>query len=182
MAEPFQTVNHENLLEFLLEQFKWRTDGTQSRVAGMIKMIADEMNLAEDALQELLHAFDITTAVGDQLDLLGKIFGAARLGLSDAAYRPVILLAATTAMSGTPEQVIAFVRSVVGGSAPIRLQTVAPAKVMLYYDTGVITGVTTSQIEQVLPAGVGVILADIRVTDDGTPRVTDDGTPRLVGG
>jgi hypothetical protein len=181
MAEPVQSMDHAGLLALLLEQYKWRSDATPSRISGMIAMVAAELNLAEQAIQELLTAFDISTAVGAQLDLLGSIFGAPRSGLDDVAYRAAILAAAVKETSGTPEQIIGFIRSVVGGSTPIRLQVVAPANVYIYTDAGLLTGITKSQIEQVTPAGVGVILVDLRCTDDYVLRATDDGNSILVG-
>jgi hypothetical protein len=181
MPEPVRSMDHAGLLALLLEQYKYRRDTTPSRISEMISMVATELNLAEQALQEMLTAFDIATAVGAQLDLLGGIFGAPRRGLEDVAYRAAILAAGTKETSGTPEQVIGFIRSVIGGTAPIRLQPVAPAKIYVYTDTGAVSGITQTQIEQVVPAGVGVILADLRCTDDYTLRETDDGDSILVG-
>lgn len=181
MGEPIQPVDHNDLQELLLEQFRWRTDGTASRITQMVGMLAAEMNLAEDALQELLTAFDITTAVGAQLDILGAIFGVARAGMSDADYRVAIQGAALTALSGTPEQLIEAVRAVIGGTVPIRLLEVQPATVCLYHDTGRIPGVTPAQFSaKAKPAGVRLVFADLRCTDDFQQRITDDGQTRLV--
>jgi hypothetical protein len=182
MTEPLQSIDHTGLLALLLEQYKYRTDGAASKLSGMISMVAAELNLTETAIQEMLTAFDISTAVGAQLDLLGSIFGAPRSGLGDVAYRAAILAAATHSVSGTPEQIIGFIRSVVGGAAPIRLQVAEPATIYVYADTGTLSGITVAQIEQVAPAGVRVILPDFRVTDDGVVRETDDHQTRFVGG
>lgn len=183
-TEPIQPVDHNDLQELLLEQYKWRTDTTPSRITNMISMLASEMNLVEDAIQELLTAFDLATAIGVQLDILGAIFGAPlRTGATDSAYRITVQTAALKATSGTPEQLIAAIRGVVGGVAPIRLLEVQPAKVYAYTDTGAITGITVAQIRPTaVPAGVQLIFADFRCTDDFTLRETDDLQTRLVGG
>jgi len=181
MAEPVQSMDHAGLLALLLEQYKYRTDGATSKLSGMISMVAAELNLTEQAIQEMLSAFDISTAVGAQLDLLGSIFGAPRSGLGDVAYRAAILVAATTAGSGTPEQIIGVIRSVVGGSTPIRLQTAAPATLYVYTDAGLLTGITKAQIEQVAPAGVGIVLGNLLALSDGTPLGTSVGDTFLVG-
>lgn len=181
MAEPIQTVDHTGLLKLLLEQYKWRRDATPSRVSQMISMVASELNLTEQAASELLTAFDISTAVGAQLDLLGSIFGASRNGSSDATYRTAILGAAALANSGTPEQVIGHIRSVIGGSTPIRLLPVQPAKFYVYHDTGAIPGVTLAQVQQVSPAGVGVVMGDILALSDGTPLGSSTSDTFLVG-
>ena len=183
MAEPIQPMDHNDLQELLLEQFRWRTDGTASRITQMISMLAAEMNLVEDALQEVLTAFDLRTAVGAQLDILGAIFGAARAGMDDVSYRDAIQGAALTAISGTPEQLIAAVRAIIGGTEPIRLVEVQPATVMLYQDSGRISGVSAAQIAaKAKPAGVRVVFADFRCTDDFQLRETDDEQIRLVEG
>jgi len=182
--EPIQPVDHNDLQELLLEQYKWRTDTTPSRITNMISMLASEMNLVEDAIQELLTAFDMATAIGVQLDTLGAIFGAPlRNGATDSAYRITVQTAALKATSGTPEQLIAAIRGVAGGVAPIILQEVQPAKVYAFYGTGAIPGITVAQIRpSAVPAGVQLIFTDFRITDDGTVRVTDDLQTRLVGG
>lgn len=182
MSEPVQSVDHTKLQELLLEQFKYRRDGTASNISGMIGMVAAELNLTEQAMQELLTAFDITTAVGDQLDLLGKIFGASRGALSDVDYRVAIRTAATTSLSGTSEQFIGYIRSLIGGSSPIRLVMTYPAKVYVYTDAGPITGITQAAAQAGAPAGVGVIFGDFRCDDTFTLRETDDGQQLLVGG
>lgn len=181
MGEPIQPVDHNDLQELLLEQFRWRTDGTASRITQMIGMLAAEMNLAEDALQELLTAFDVTTAVGAQLDILGSIFGAARAGMGDEDYRAAIRGAALTALSGTPEQLIAAIRTIIGGTDPIRLYEVQPATAYLYLDTGRIPGITVSQIAaKAKPAGVQLVFADFLCADDFQLMETDDGQLILV--
>jgi hypothetical protein len=182
MTEPIQQVDQTSILTLLLEQFKYRRDGTTSNLSKMISMVAAELNLTEQALQELLPAFDITTAVGAQLDILGSIFGSSRGGLSDTAYRAAILTAATASASGTAEQLIGAVRAIIGGSSPIRLQNAPPAKVYLYTDTGALSGITQAQAQYAAPAGVGVILVDFRCTDDFVFRETDDLQTRAVGG
>lgn len=181
MAEPVQSVDHSGLLRLLLEQYKWRRDATPSHISGMISMVAAELNLTEQAAQELLTAFDIQTAVGAQLDLLGKIFGAVRAGASDATFRARILSAAVLANSGTAEQVIGYIRSVIGGSTPIRMLPVAPAKFYVYHDTGALPGITLAQVQAVSPAGVGVVMGDILALSDGTPLGSSVGDTFLVG-
>lgn len=182
MTEPIQPVDHAGLQALLLEQYKYRRSGTPSRISGMIGMVAAELNLCEQALQELLVAFDIQTAVGAQLDLLGKIFGAARGSLSDADYRGAIQSAAITSISGTQDQLIGYIRTLIGGSSPIRVQPAYPAKVYVYTDGGPITGISQAQVNQAAPAGVAVILGDFRCTDDFVLRETDEGQQLLVGG
>jgi hypothetical protein len=173
--EPIQPVDHNDLQELLLEQYKWRTDTTPSRITNMISMLASEMNLVEDAIQELLTAFDMATAIGVQLDMLGAIFGAPlRNGATDSAYRITVQTAALKATSGTPEQLIAAIRGVVGGVSPIRLLEVQPAKVYAYTDTGAITGITVAQIRPTaVPAGVQLIFGDLLALHDGTTLLGD---------
>lgn len=83
----------------------------QVAIRALVEACALEVQELEDAVKADSLAFDIITAVGDQLDAIGQILGIDRQGLIDDPYRVqlqarVVLLTS----SGTRENINALVR------------------------------------------------------------------------
>lgn len=180
--EPILPNDHTDLLDLLISQYQVRADGSESKIKGLIRYIVTELQMLEQAVAEMLPVIDIHAATGAQLDILGSIADLPRAGMTDAAYRSAILGKFSTFSSGTWEQVIQGVRALSGGVSPVRILLAPPAKVYLYTDTGRISGVTVDQVEPILPAGVGAVLADFLTLSDGvTPLFTATFDTILVG-
>lgn len=152
--QPIANV-YAGLYAQLLEQYKYcRQDGSQSNVAKIVELLAGELQLLETAMQEVLVAFDKNTAVGVQLDMLGEIAVVARNGLSDAAYRPLVIAGLAANNSGTPEQVIS--QALALGGTSVRYIPKYPAKFVLAIgDDSTVSPSTSLVIRNASPAGVG---------------------------
>lgn len=169
MAEPIQEITDvaAGLYETLLEQYKTpRADGSPGKLWLGIELLAGELQLIETALQELLTAFDLETAVGAQLDVLGRRANVARGSLDDDAYRPKVAAGLVANSSGTPEQIMGQVREYLG-TTTIRYTPVYPGKFKL------VAGGTSSTdadldafIKRISPAGVGGSLAGGLISPD----------------
>lgn len=158
MPEPIQEITDvaAGLYETLLEQYKTpRADGSPGKLWRGIELLAGEMQLIETALQELLTAFDLDTATGAQLDVLGRRANVARGSLDDTAYRTKVKAGMVAHASGTPEQIIGQVLEYTG-AASVRYITNFPAKFKL-----IVGGLSSTDadlaafITRISPAGVG---------------------------
>lgn len=86
--------------------------------ARIIRAFMVPLQRAEDALASMLVNRSVDTAVGAQLDLVGKIVGQARAGLDDDTYRRYIRARIRANKSnGTIEDLIIVTRLVVGDDA-----------------------------------------------------------------
>lgn len=121
----------------------------------------EELNLAQQELSSL--STDINTATGYQLDIIGNLLGARREGRLDADYRNYIRFRISiNTGSGTPEDVIGFVKSVTGASK-VRYWEHYPACTILETNGTNIPEAIPSTIDNVTPAGVktgGVIIVE----------------------
>lgn len=78
--------NHvEDGLSKLISQYQKR-----KRIEGWITSVLNQVQELEDNAYLICTAFDVDTAVGEQLDFLGKIVGQARGGFDDDTYRLLI--------------------------------------------------------------------------------------------
>lgn len=74
-----------------LARLIWQYRGDQPRIQAFLESLLDEVQSIEDAAYQVLTGIWPRTAIGDQLDVLGKIVGQKRYGLVDEAYRVFIL-------------------------------------------------------------------------------------------
>ena len=72
-------------LELLLSQFQ-----NKPRLAGVLCALLESVQEAEDAAWQLLTERDLDSAVGAQLDQLGRLVGEERQGRTDDQYRPFV--------------------------------------------------------------------------------------------
>ena len=89
----------------LLEQYK-----AKPNFEAFVTLLARQTQELEEIYFDILAAFALGTAVGEQLDFLGQIIGRERLGLSDTAYR--VRLNAQVLLnkaSGTLEEILAII-------------------------------------------------------------------------
>ena len=97
-------------------------------MVAFIKLMARQVQELEDAQFEILfEVSDITIAIGEQLDNLGRILNDQRNGRTDVDYRVGLLARINLNLSeGTGEDLIALVLGVVGPNS-ITLQEFFPA-------------------------------------------------------
>lgn len=116
------------------------------RLLGIMEAGTLQADQIEEALFQVRNGFFLATAVGVQLDTLGKIYRESRNGRTDSDYRDAIRLRAATAISGTPDEIILFLKNFVAGApADLEYQPEYPGKyVILTSDDSFGTGVLDS--------------------------------------
>ena len=133
-------------------------------IRAFVYAFGDEIQRAEDTLQDLIYGLRLDAATGAQLDLLGTLFGEARDGLPDVIYRRFIEARLMIRLSqGTPDQVAMICARFV--SAPVEYRPAYPAGYRLQYTLPVALDTTLRQrilarIIEATPAGVGVELVE----------------------
>src|SRR3954471_10797238 len=98
------------------------------RTSALLASWLDEVQQAEDALWQLLVERALTTAEGDQLDVLGRIVGEPRRGRDDDTYR--IWISARNLVSrssGKATELLTIARKLVAASDVIVLEEYYPA-------------------------------------------------------
>lgn len=101
-----KTTVVEEAVATLLQQFK-----TKPRMVGVLTSLVGGVQGIETALGDLFSKINLETGVGHQLDLIGKLIGVKRYGVSDTVYRVrlrVEILVKNSA--GTLEQLLEIMR------------------------------------------------------------------------
>jgi hypothetical protein len=72
-----------------------------------------------DVYKDIREAFDLDTAVGEQLDIIGSTVGLMRDGYNDTDYRRLIRIQILLILqsTGTPENIVAIIRTYLGTTA-----------------------------------------------------------------
>lgn len=74
---------------------------------GLLESFLTVLNITENDLINVRDGFNVNTAIGAQLDIIGAFFGEDRLGRDDSQYREAILnKIATSSGSGTPDDLL----------------------------------------------------------------------------
>lgn len=171
IAEPLAPIADvtKSILSLLAEQYKApRNDGNDPRVAGIIALVAGEVQLLETAWQELLPLLDVDAASGAQLDVLARIANIARNGASDAVLRERLKTVFQSRYSGTPEQLMAAVKQYTG-SKKVGYVPEYPASFWITYDG---KGMAQEYLQGLAPAGVLGLPGDFLADANGEPIVT----------
>jgi len=81
-------------------------------MSGLVKSIMQSIQEIEDTLTQIKDNMNIFDAVGEQLDIIGKLVGLERAGMDDATYRAEILKQISINRSdGTPEIIISLMEA-----------------------------------------------------------------------
>lgn len=128
------------------------------RLLGIMEAGTLQADQIEEALFQVRNGFFLATAVGVQLDTLGKIYREPRNGRTDSDYRDAIRLRAAMAISGTPDEIILFLKNFVAGApTDLEYQPEYPGKcVILTSDASFGTGV----LDSISMAGVKGLMGD----------------------
>jgi hypothetical protein len=163
------TQHADEAISHLIEFFR-----SGPRNQAVLRAVGAQIQELETAFWALYTQRHIDTAVGAQLDILGRIVGELRDDRADADYRAAIRVRILVNSSdGKAEQLIAIVRGV-SPSATVALTENYPAALRITVSTlGSATLRTLATlIQQAKPAGVRLQLSA------GTPTVgAVDGTP-----
>lgn len=139
------------------------------RIENLLRAFAGPSQPIESALWQLLTQRFITTAIGVQLDFIGKIVGQPRLGLDDDSYRRYIRARVAAHKSrGTTEELIKVATLVLLDiPVTIRVEREGTATVQVTLEGNIvaadIAGIVVSFLRQAVGAGIRVVL----VTEPG---------------
>jgi len=162
-------LHAEEAIAHLIEFFR---DGPRSQA--LLRAVHGYIQALEDTIWSTYTAFDLNTAVGDQLDKLGLQVGELRNDLSDTDYRNMIAVRIMVNNSqGGLEELIDIALALSPG-ADVFAQEQYPASVRMILDSYGTFGMRPmySYLLQAKPAGVRLLLIS------GTPSVgAVDGTP-----
>lgn len=140
-------------LELLIERFR------QPRIQAMLSVMLEHVQDLEDVAWDVNTAFDVTTAVGDQLDLLGAAVGELRQDRLDAAFRAAILTRiAVNRSEGKLEELLTILTTADAGLTVVAREAYPAAVLFRWAST--FAGLTPGQIMQLIqqskPAGVNI--------------------------
>jgi hypothetical protein len=116
----------------------------------LVCIMVEPKGTFEDVMVEVRDAFELQTAVGDQLDKLGSIVGLPRQGFADDRYRDFLNIQVALLLSyerdgadwtGTVNNVLTICRTFVGAGPVITLLNTPP-----YAFTLTIPGLVTSEV------------------------------------
>jgi hypothetical protein len=128
------------------------------RTSALLESWLAEVQEVEDALWQLLVERSLETAVGDQLDVLGRIVGQPREGRDDETYRLWISARQMVLRSsGTTTQLLAIARKLVGATGVVRLEEYFPAAFVIRLEASIRLSIgyqIAYMLRQAKPAGV----------------------------
>ena len=155
-----QKTDYSTGLSLIISQYK-----NSTKMKGMIDASYDQADDLETALFEIRDEYYLSTAVGDQLDMIGDIFQVGRDGDVDVAYRLRIETKASLIASGTPEDIIFILKNLFGATTVTYIPG-WPSHPGSYYIISDST-ITLAQLINYSPAGVKpLILEALRFEDD----------------
>ncbi len=140
-----------------------------TNLKGVIGAHLDQGDQLETALNEIQDGIYLSTAAGVQLDILGRVYNLGRIGRSDTEYRKALQAKAATAVNGTPDEIVTFVRLAYGIEAFYTFE--GPGSFFLEPQTSL----TISQLEAISPAGVGAYPADYATLENGEYETLENG-------
>jgi len=172
-------------------------------VERVLEAVDFNLNSLEQAFFDVMLNIWLDTAVGVQLDVLGRHVGIARQGYDDESYRVLLRVqVALNQSAATPESLIAVMKAVYGAT-DVYYYPVFPAKCVLWqngaaglvtlydftlengdlfvldngdtFENGEAIELSAATIEALLPSGVGITLADNMSLDNGDLLVLDNG-------
>lgn len=128
---------------------------------GWVKSHLTALQDVHDILFQLLDERGIHTAIGEQLDVLGRIVGEKRYGRSDLSYRLAILnKALINRSSGTPEELISFLKSLTS-SEVVKLWE-HPSTSAIFYASQNVNAFIAHSIQDAAPLAINTaILFDL---------------------
>src|SRR5262245_5478812 len=108
------------------------------KIEGQLKSWLSEVQLLEDTLWALLVERTVDTAVGAQLDVLGRIVKQPRGSRDDDAYRLWIKARVrVNRSSGLPEQIIDILKVLTPDGTAIRVEEQFPAGFVAHIDDAI---------------------------------------------
>lgn len=165
--------SYESVKPKILEQYKKAKAPNLNAFLKALGALKDDL---EGAIFSVLNGFDLDTAVGAQLDLLGLLFNVERLGRSDTDYRLAIKQIASLRQFATPEDIISVLK-VAYGATYAHYYPNYPASFLVYTDASI----DNTTLNSLAPAGVqGFLGAHLQDTDLENLNLMDGDTIAVV--
>ena len=115
-AGPFELQDCQTAEDRALMQFR----GLSTRnMLDLLCLVGGQFGKLRDDLTDIRDAFDLDTAVGDQLEIIGNNLGLPRNGLDDTDYRRFIRIQILLVLqsTGSGPNIIAIIRTYLGATA-----------------------------------------------------------------
>lgn len=152
MAEVIAKDIVEDGLSLLLPQFR-----RSNRLRGLVKSVLVNLQEVDDVALQIRDNTGILTAVGAQLDVLGKLIGLLRGGLSDEEYRQQLLVEISiNRATGSPESILNMLRLVTGSNL-VTITESYPAAIIVTAPEGS-ERINQNLLDKLSPAGVRMTL------------------------
>lgn len=163
-----------NAVAHLIDEFR------KPRWSALLSAIVDEYQVCEDTLFQILAAFDVDTAVGEQLDFLGKQVGERRDNRVDADYRAAVRARMLVNRSnGKIEELYAIILALFP-DAVASVTEFPPASIVVDI-TAALGGVTLQTVATLLhQARLGGVRMNLNLTDSASSflwAATDTSAP-----
>lgn len=134
-----------------------------TKVQQLVEALATPSQEVEDTLIQLLTERAVDTAIGAQLDLLGKLVGEKRQGAADEDYRRRVRARISANRSeGTVEDIILVARQTLGDPTKVTVHLQPPAAVVVRILNDAVTDATAAILAALLrdaaAGGVRIIL------------------------
>lgn len=137
-------------------------DRPRPRIRGLATAIALEAQELDAGLYTLWTGRQLATAIGDMLEVYGRLVGEERLGREDAAYRVAIQARMLINRgSGTPTEMVRLLRLLAPEPLVLTLTERFPAGVALAVSNGTLAqpAAVHAALQSARPAGVGLRLS-----------------------
>ena len=146
-----------------------------TRLKGWIAAPLKEADKVEQAMREIRDGLWLRSAVGPQLDMLGRVYGEKRIGRLDDDYRLAIQLKAATVVNGTPDEIMVFMQ-LIYGSQSFEYVPEYPAGFWIVSDVVP----SPEQLERISPAGVAAFPGSWLITTNNEYITTTTGERLMV--
>lgn len=152
-------------LELLLAQYS-----DSVNLKGILRIANGQASDFEVAIFEIRDWMWLETAIGPQLEFIGRVFNEARNGRGDEEFRNEIKLKASLVSSGTPENIIRILRGLYGATEVKYIPGYpgVPASFVLVTDATI----TEAELNLISPSGVQANIGDFLACLDEAGELT----------
>ena len=148
MKELVKTTDYDFVLDLIIQQYK-----DKDNFYALVKSLSKQTEDIENALFELQDEFWVSTAVGDQLDILGALQNETRYGKSDANYRTAIQVRILINSGSGEFEILITALTDLFGATTVHLQNQGNANLYLWADI-VLSDYIYDRLVEITAAGV----------------------------
>jgi len=158
MAEQYTKI--ESVFDLMsLEQFSQFDEKTVLKA--VTEAIAEQIQDLQDTIYQLLTEKHLNSAIGAQLDVLGRIIGRPRRGYNDQQYRDLLKLqVGINTSTGAPGSVVPIIKTITGSST-VDIFEDYPAAASAVVNGNNVSSELLSELELTGPAGVDMSIRAI---------------------